>query len=75
MARWFVIVEGEQQIYLFMVESNLVGRICYAGDLLLQAASSSELSGVIGNGRLLEGNLILLLNNSTEKRRVSLMLF
>ena len=49
MAGWFVIVGGEQQIYLFKAELNLVERICYAGALVLQATSSSELSGVIGN--------------------------
>ena len=49
MARWFVIVGGEQQIYIFKAESNLVGRICYVGALVLQATSSSDLSGVIGN--------------------------
>ena len=48
-AGWFVIVGGEQQIYLFKAELNLVERICYAGALVLQATSSSELSGVIGN--------------------------
>ena len=49
MARWFIIVGGEKQIYLFKAELNLVGRICYAGALVLHATSSNKLSGVIGN--------------------------